>query len=131
MTGPKKRAYLSEPSYGKSKEANTSKMTKDMGTTDKPKMPPEKDTPTTPTKVERRSVRESINELKTMGTASDRFKAEAQKAKEDTMRRLSEKRKEREQSRSRSGRESGNNRGMNRFMAERDRKDKGESRVIG
>jgi len=129
MTGPKKRSYLSEPDLGKAKNFNASKMTQDKGTTDKPKA--ERDTPTTPTKVERRSVRESLKDLKGMGTGSQNYKDTAQKSKEDTLKRLADKRKEREESRSRSGRERGNKRGMNRYMAERERKDKGESRVIG
>ena len=131
MIGPKKRSYLSEPSFGKAREFNTSKMTQDKGTTDKPNPSAEKDTPTMPSKVERRSVRESLNDLKAMGTGSQNYKDTAQKAKEDTLKRLADQRKQREESRSRSGRERGNTRGMDRYMAERDRKDKGESRVIG
>lgn len=131
MIGPKKRSYLSEPSFGKAREPNTSKMTQDKGTTDKPNPSSERDTPTMPSKAERRSVRESLNDLKAMGTGSQNYKDTAQKAKEDTLKRLADQRKQREESRSRSGRERGNTRGMDRYMAERDRKDKGESRVIG
>jgi len=128
MTRSNRRSYLTEPTFGEPKGFNTSKMTQDKGTPDNPN--PKRDTPTTPTKVERRSVRESLKDLKGMGTGSQNYKDTAQKSKEDTLKRLADKRKEREESRSKSGRERGNKRGMDRYMAERKRKDEGQSQVI-
>jgi len=127
MTRSKGQSYLNSD-YGKGNGINTSKIPRNLGRSDKPKA--ERDTPTTPTKVERRSVKESLKDLKGMGTGSQNYKDTAQKSKEDTLKRLADKRKEREESRSRSGRERGNTRGMDRYMAESKRQEEGQSRVI-
>jgi len=132
MTRPKARikpASLSEPQFGNTPPFNTSRVTQDGGTTDKPN--PKKDTPTTPTKVERKSVKDSVGELKKMGTGSDNYKTEAQKAKDDILQRLADMRNKREDNRSRSGRERGTNKGMDRYMEERKRNQEGTNRVIG
>lgn len=131
MIGPKKRSYLTEPNFGKPRDFNASRMTQDKGRTDARSTSAERDTPTTPSKVEIRSVREAVKDLKAMGVGTQSYKDAAEQAKKDTLQRLSDKRKEREEGRSRSGREKGNTRGMSRYMAERDRKERGESRVIG
>jgi len=125
MIKRKKREYLPEPQLGPKRDFDTSRMTRDKGRTDQaPKssapMPSSKEEK----KAEKQSLKDSLAELKKMGTNSENFKQQAEKSREDTKKRLEKNRTERKPS---AGREEK----MNRYMDEQKRKKDGQSRVIG
>jgi len=125
MARAKRRPYLTEPEMGPKRDFDTSRMTQDKGRTDEaPKtsapMPSSKEEK----KVEKQSMKDSLAELKKMGTNSQNFKETAEKSREETKKRLEKNRTERK---SGAGREDA----MNRYMDERKRKQDGQSRVVG
>lgn len=125
MAGTKRRAYLTEPDMGPKRDFDTSRMTQNKGRTDEGSrtsapMPSSKEEK----QAKKESIKDSLAELRKMGTKSQNFDEAAKKAREETKKRLEKNRSERKPSAGREDR-------MNRYMEERKRKQMGQSRVVG